>query len=244
MSVTSLIDRISPFCQGWDRSGTRSLLTLIQEGQDDLLDSDANYMLWVGTGNQGFPPYLKTSSGVYRYSINSTTLAETLTKTFNGTAYPVRIRRVKRIFVDVSTPGYNHTRSWIGEPYVYNFRNPYSLNDTRLYVADMPIRSYVALENTDAYIDFIEDPGETTERYFAECIWEAPRLTSEAIPLVVPKEFERALEDYVIGKIEELENGDISKRSQRFLQYWMPLWKERVTGGVQLTTDQVEPIFC
>ncbi len=244
MGLTSLIDRCSPFCQGWDRTGTRSLATLAQEGQDEMLDYDANYMIWVGTGNKGFPPYLQTTTPTQRYAINSTTLAETLTKTIAGTSYTVRCRRVLRVFVDISQAGYGHQRSWLSEPYVWNFRSPYSLTDTRLYVANVPIRPEPALENTEASIDFIEDPGTTTDRYFCEFLWEAPRLTAETIPLVIPQDFERALEDYIIGKVEDFENGQISVRTQRFESYWLPKWKDKVTGGVQLTNNEVEPIFC
>jgi len=244
MSVKSLIDRLQPFCQGWTRTGTRSLLTLAQEAQDVLLNHETNYTVYTGTGNTGFPPYLKTTTGTTRYAVNNTNLSENITRTIGGTAYAIRCRRVLRIFVDVTSSNYDYLRRWIGEPYARGFFNPYSSNTSRLAVADVPARFSPALENTEATVEFQEDPGTTTDIYFCNFIWEAPRLTAETVPFAIPADFEAAIEDYIMGKVSELENGKISERTTRWLRYWQDEFKTRTSDGVQITDNSVQPEFC
>lgn len=217
--VSTLIDRIHPFVSGWERStGNQNLLDLIEQGQDELFDYDAPYMHFFSTDNKGFQPYLYTQANTYRYNINSTTLSATLTKTLGGTAYAVRCKRVIAVFVDTSTD-YDYDRAWVGRSFTQGFLNPYTTRTERLEFAEIPCGKEPALEDTEAYIDMKEDPG-THEAdaplYFCDFIWEPPRLTSESVRLCVPKNFELALEDFVLGRIHYLQHGKWNERLERF----------------------------
>lgn len=216
MSTKSLIDRLAPYCNNWSRSGTSSILSLIEEGQDDFLNIDANFPVFIDNSNKGFPPYLKTTSGTYVYSISNANLSTTLVKNIAGTDYVVRARRGVRLFVDTTSTDYD--RKYLGEPALSFLPNPYSVSSSRMFVSPVPADFYPALESTDATVTFKEDPGTTTTTYFIEFIWLPPRLTSESIPLIVPQQYEKALEYYVIGRIQELSNGKVNDFMVRYEQ--------------------------
>ena len=217
MSVKALIDRIKPYAKGWSRTGTKGILPLIQEGQDELFNWDSEYMHFVPTTNEGFPPYLQTTDGTYRYSINATNIGTPLVQSIGGTNRTVRCRRVLKVFVDTSKD-YDYQRRWLGDPYFISYRNPYRRTNERMLVADVPVRGSPSLENTEAYVEFPENPGTTTDIYFIDFIWEPPRLTAETIPLVVPLTYERALHDYALGMIEQESNGKEGERLKRFYE--------------------------
>ena len=240
MSTKALIDRVQPFASGWSRTGVRSLLTLAKQGRDLLFDYDSPYMHFTSTDNKGFPPYLTTVAGTYRYDLMTANLSATLAKTIGGTAYSVKCRKVVRIFVDLSLD-YDYNTSLLGNPYLHGFFNPYSTTDTRVAVANIPFTQSPGLEDTDAYIDFLEDPGTSTDRYFVDFLWEPPRLTAETIPLVVPEIFEQAIEKYMIGRIQEYASGQPSNQMREFIEYWIPKFRhEALTTG----TRSVETVLC
>ena len=243
MSVKSLIDELLPYCPGYNRTGTRGLLALIQKGQDELFDWDGPMMQWVGTDNQGWPTYLKTTAGVYKYDITAANLASgAITTVMNGATYNVRCRKVLKVFVDASQSDYN--KIWVGAPYWFSWQNPYSTLISRTMVADVYIDSREALENTPANVTFQEDPGTTSAHYFIKFLWEPPRLTSEQVPLVIPKLFEAAIEEYVMGKIQTRENGAMSARSQNFYNYWVPKFRKDSTTGANLIIRETSPRYC
>lgn len=227
MSTKALIDRVQPHASGWSRMGTRSLLTLAKQGQDLLFDYDSPYMHFISTDNKGFPPYLKTAAGTYRYNIETANLSCTLAKTIGGVSRAVRCREVVAIFVDTSE-NFDYMRTWIGEPYNWNFGNPYRYSNERTEFARLPAHKEPALEDTLAFVDFQEDPGTETELYFCDLLWEPPRLTAETIPLVIPELYEMALERYMIGRIQELSSGQPSNQMKEFIEYWVPKFRSEV----------------
>ena len=247
MSQKTLIDRIVPYAKNWSRTGTNSIQQLVSEARDELFEYDAPYMNFIDPAdNKGYPPYLLTTNEVYKYEISAANLSiASMVKTFNGTDYAVTCRRVERVFIDVTRDNV-YDQSWVGRPALSHFFNPYTQQTTRLYVADIAVESYPALEDgTNAYIVFKENPGTTTTRYFVQFIWQPPPLVSEAIPLCIPKEYEKAIEDYVIGKIKRRANGKMSEDEQRFYTYWLPRFRQQVlTSGAQSNDRTTIPIPC
>ena len=247
MSVTAIIDRIVPYADGWDRTGIRSLLKLIERGQDELLEFDGKFNRFIDySDNKGFPSYLQTTAGTYKYDITAANLSLTsLVKNIGGTDYAVRCKKILRVFRDVSDTGYGTTR-WIGQPFVFYKQNPYTTQTTRLTMSELAVDSSPALEDTDAYVGFLEDPATTTETYFVEFTWEAPRLSSESIPLCVPLVYEAALEDYAMGRIKELGHGDIDNPyMQKFRNFWIPRFRSEIaTGGASHNPREVQSRYC
>jgi hypothetical protein len=244
MSLTTLLDRLEPRCTGVTRSLLRKL---VQDGLDELLDCDSPKLHWLGTDNQGFPPYLITVAGTVRYSITGANLScgsTGLIISMGGTNHTVRARRILKVFVDVTSLT-KFDQRWIGSPYVFSPMNPYSVATTRLEVADVPIDTYPATEDDPAYLMFKEDPGTSSTKYFCLFTWESPRLISDSIPLGVPSVFERALYDYVRGVISEDESGSPSDWTAKFLTYWKPRFQqEAMVLGAHSSSDEVQPRIC
>jgi hypothetical protein len=242
MSVKLLLDRLVPRCSsGWNRStGLRPLIKEIERGQDMLINTLGERRIWCGTDNKGWPPYLLTTSGTYTYEIKASNLSSgSITLSLAGSSYTVTADIVRRVFIDVSQGGYDSTVTWLAEPALYSDLNPYSNEIERLWVSEVAISSFPAVGSANPTVTFPFNPGTTTTKFFVEFYWRAPRLTSESIPLVVPEEFERALEDFVIAYVQECENGAPSQLMERFEGYWKTQFKNKFAPAARTRTNRV-----
>jgi len=242
VSLSSLLDRLGKVCVGHTRSELRGF---VQDGLDELTDCDAPYMRWIGTDNEGFPPYLITVAGTYRYQVIGANLScglAGLVKSIGGVDYAIRARRVISLFMDVSADDFDFRGRWLGAPYQWVAVNPWTSQTDRLSVANLAVDQTPATEDEPATLTFKEDPGATTDKYFCLFAWEAPRLTSNSIPLPISKSFERALYDYVRGITSEDANADESIWTKRFYNYWKPRFeKEEAVRGAQADHTEVTP---
>ena len=211
MSTQRLIDVIMPqMPAGYAEStGNNSVLKLIEEGQEELCDTNSPLQIWKGTDNEGFPPYLTTVADTIDYEITAANLAnvDAITINVDGTDRTVRCKKVLQIFIDISVFDFDYGLRYIGSPYVYYGRNPYSTKHTRLAVAPVPAKNWPAYESGPARVQFPEQPTVSAEKYFCEFVWEPTRLTAPTIPLSVPKRYERALEQYAVGTAQQRANG-------------------------------------
>lgn len=242
MSTSGIIDRVLPWCPGWERSsGRKNLLKVLQQGVDMLFNFDDDAMIYRDTDNEGFPPYLTTVAGTYRYSITAANLScTTIARNIGGTDYTLTARKVKRIFIDTSilTPAYFD--SWTGQPFRINI-NPYNIgSEARLYIAMHDVSSQVGYENTPPYVDFQTDPGSHSDKYFCEFYVGAPRLLSESIRIPVPVEFEEDLEDYIIGYVQKRESGRTNDNLERFKLESVPKYQDTIRSAAS-TVEQYTP---
>jgi hypothetical protein len=243
MSTKTLIDRIVPYAQGWDREGTRSIIKLIEQGQDELFaEADQNATHFIPSDNQGFPPYLKTVADTYRYNMTQANIVSTLAMTVGGSARAIRIREIKKVFVDATVSGY--ADKWIGEPFIWRFTNNYGVTDTRLKVAEIPCEKFPALESDTAYLTFFDNPETANDKYFLDGLYEPARLTSESIPLFVPQRFEQALEEFVIGKVQFYANKSYNALQERFEKVWKPEFKKTMRQGGGGFNGETVPREC
>jgi hypothetical protein len=125
---------------------------------------------------------------------------------------------------------------------MYREENPYYSGYNRLYVANIPTESMPAMENTNPTIDFKDNPGASTAKFFCEFLYRPPRLTAETVPLCVPEKFEDALQDYVKGKIEESAHGGTSELITRFIQFWIPLFEKEFNRGTNSGVTRIQPL--
>jgi hypothetical protein len=240
MSTKSLISELVPYCNGLDRSsGNNNILKLIERGQDKLFDYDSPMTWWIGSENEGWPPYLITDATNTKYSITAANLSNVTALTVNigGTDYAVRAKRVLKVFVDAGMIDYG--KRFVGKTYSSGFSNPYAIDTDRMMVADILVDSGIALENTAAWLRFRELVGATTDQYFVLFTYEPPRLISEDIPLAVPLDYEDALIDYVIGTIQQRANGKDNEWLQRFKYEHIPKWQHDSSAGAQ--SESTEP---
>lgn len=227
MSVESLVTRLKLRANGW---GDPALRDIIQRAQDDLFSDCPTAIRFVGT-NKGFPPYLQTTDNVYRYELKSANLSETVQTTINGTNYALIPHRVIRVFQDASGSYYGRQPAGTDTPYRYG--SPFYSGSERLSVNEVPVRSVPATEYQPPIIDFFDNPGTTTDKYFCEFTALPPRITSNSIPLMVPIEFERAIYDFAMGEIQMDENGKLNEYQQRYEQYWKPRFMSLMNGDAQ-----------
>ena len=236
MSTASLVARIQPFAKTRPVVGNGSILELIQRAQTQLFSSNPLGLRFVPSDNKGFPFYLKTSNNNYKYLINSTNLASALTVTIGSTDYAVRANKILRVFVDVTTT--NYSGYMLGDPYEYRFGTPSSVPTERIWVTDVPIKRFNGNELTAPSIQFFDNPGDSTAKYFVEFTYLPPQLTAITIPLMVPEEFEDALFDYAIGDIRFLENGVRNEFQDRFENKWKPEFIKDADSGIQYVDTQ------
>lgn len=239
MLCKSVIDRLIDFAPGWSRStGNKSILNLIQQGLDDLFDHDGPILHWIGTDNKGYAPYLITADTQYKYSITAAnTSATNFTKSYGGTDYTITPNRITKVFIDATNTDYVDT--YVGVPYHYQWLNPYAHSTDRVYIADIPVQSEPAYDTEPPKITFLENPGDTTQKYFVEFTFQHPRLTSESIPLFIPNNIAgQGMEDYVLGRISKLQNGAEGHRLQMWEQKWKPLFHKQSRLGPNRRPNQ------
>jgi hypothetical protein len=242
MSTKGLIDKLKPYCSGFERStGKRNILQLIQEAVDILFNYDSPYLYYIDAeNNEGYPPYLLTTAGKYQYKLTNDYLSvDSLYKTVNGTNYGVRALRPLKVFRDSTRLDY--TKRLIGQSYNWASLNPYTTSTSKLYFSDVPVDSGEAIEDESAWVRFKDDPGTTTQKYFVLFTWEHPRLNSESIPLMVPRYFEKAIEDYVIGTAQLLAHGQFNDRLKRWESKWIPEWRYQSSTGAQSRQSSTRP---
>lgn len=216
MSTKGIIDRVVPWCPGWERqSGKKNLLKVLEQGVDKLFDFDHDCMIYRGTDNEGFPPYLVTIAGTYDYNVEAANLScGNIVRTIGGTSYTFVAKRVNKVFVDITRTSYEET-SWFGTPY-YLETSPYATETARRRFVNWRISSQPGYENSPPTIKFQSDPGDSTETYFIEFFIGPPRLSSDLIRIPVPQEFESDLENYIIGFVQWRESG----RANDYMQYF------------------------
>jgi len=247
MSLKSLIDNIVPqIPNGYNRTGSsRSILQLIDDGQRELTDYDGLGQRYIGTDNDGYPPFLTTVAGTVKYTIEADNLTDitTITRTLGGAEREVRCRRVLGVFIDSAT-AFDYGMRWIGQEEPFSYLNPYTTATTRIMVRKVHVTSFPAFAEDPAYIIFPEDPGSTTETFFVDFVWEPAPLTAEGNPLSVPQRFERALEDYVIGTVQERSGGKPSERLGRFYAFWVPQYHMAMDAQPQIRPRTTIPRVC
>lgn len=255
MSLQALLDRLeSRVGNGWDRStGVHSLKGIVEQGQDLLIDEVYEKRIWIDPNNDGFPPYLKTVEGTNSYDIIAENLNDVtaITKNIGGSDVEVVPELVTKVFIDVTASYAFRQIPYIVQPAVYYEVNPFSTETKRLKIAAIPVRVEPALEDTPARVIFPFDPGTHDDYYYCEFIWQAPRLISEFIPLVVPLKFELALEEFAVGYCQEYEHGGLSDFIMTFFskkrsdgESWVDKYKTYMNRGAPLRENRVNPRFC
>lgn len=248
MSTKTLIDRLEPWCSGWNRStGKKNLLHVIQVALDKLYAlGDGDRFIYRSTDNKGFPPYLKTVAGTYRYNVEAANLScGSLVKSIGGVNYNVIARTVKRIFIDASQTQCDYFNFPItAYPYIDNY---YGVTTERISVCDIAVSSQpgYADANQPPIVDFPFDPGTNDTKFFIDFTYGPPRLLSEAIPIPVPEDFIEEIEKFCIGYVQSRESGRLQNdNTQYFEEIVCPRFINRMNAGATLTTTETQIRLC
>jgi len=244
MSTKTLIDRLEPWCSGWNRStGKKNLLHIIQVALDELyaLD-DTDRFIYRSTDNKGFPPYLKTVAGTYRYNIEAANLScGAIIKSIGGVNYNLIARTVKRVFIDATQPQADYF-NYVSADYPY-IDEYYGVSNERINVRDIKVSSQpgYADSNQPPTVDFPFDPGTNNTKFFIEFTYGAPRLLSEAIPIPVPEDFIEEIEKFCIGYVQGRESGRLQNdMTQYFRDVVCPRFVNRMNAGATLKNNETQ----
>lgn len=212
------------YAPDWSR---QKILRFLDRAQRVMMKTDCAQTVWLNEDDEAFPfPVFATTAGTLSYDMSAANLVDSsgnpITPTVGG--YEVKIRRIRHIFVAVgSLTSSNYDRKFFGEQFSLTGINPYwSQRLYRLSYYKVPgdIRDKSGLNPYPRFI-FHEDPGDYSDRFYAECFYDPVPLTTEDIPLSIDgDQWEDAIIDGVVGMIEDVENGR-SERLDRFRRYWL-----------------------
>lgn len=238
MNTSDIIDEALPWCPGWERqSGRKNLLRVLEHLLDEAFRYDHDCMVYRGTDNEGFPPYLYTTAGTYDYTVTSENLScGAITRNLGDTNFTLTARKVKKIFIDTTNMSPAYFDAWTGSPY-RTILNPYCYdNQTRIFVADIRLSSQPAFHGTAPTVKFQSDPGTHTDKYFIEFFVGPPRMLSESIQAPIPVGFEGEFVDGIIGWVQKRESGRLNDNLKMF--YDVTVDKFRAEFGTAASTEE------
>lgn len=243
MNTKEILDSALPWCPGWEiQSGRKSLLRVFQSLLDEAFRYDHDCMVYRGTDNQGFPPYLYTTAGTYDYSVSAAYLScGAITRNIGGTDYTLTARKVRKVFIDTTAMSPSYFDAWTGTPY-RTILNPYCYdNQTRIFVADIRVSSQPAFENTDPTVKFQSDPGTHQDKYFCEFYVGAPRMLSASIQAPIPVGFEEEFVSGIIGHAQWREGGKMNDNLKYFKEVTIDNFRAEF-GTAASTEEKYTPI--
>lgn len=229
-AVQGLVTKIkNEYAPKWSRARIRSH---INWAQNVLFNTDCAQSIFLNKADDSFPyPLLKTTAGTLKYEIDDDAMADSdgddIAITLAGRS--TTCRRVKRIFLSTTSIGSElFNRRFYGEEVSLIGLNSYysrSLYNVTFY--EVPGMIYNKSDAEDANVVFSEDPDTTTEKYYVEFYMNPVPLASEEIPLSIDgDEWEMALIDGAVGRIEDSKNGK-SEKLDKFMNYWIGRYKSK-----------------
>lgn len=208
----------------WDRE---VIVEFIRKAQLGLCLLDSREMVFWNRSDPLFPiPYMKTEAGRLEYEVGdygdgTTGLLDSdgneieMEITREGVAYPIQARRIRNVFEERLT--------WSGPTEGVAISDQWYYGQT-----DAPTDRFKGIGfvpddiqgTTNAKVTFLDDPGDTTDRYFVSFYHTPIDLQSDTIPLTIDGDtWRQALIDGAVGFIEDIENGE-SKRLDKFEKKW------------------------
>lgn len=238
MSLQTIIDSVLPWCPGWEiQTGRKNLLKAAQSGLDEYYAVDDEHLIYRGTDNKGFPPYLLTTDETYRYNIEAANLScGAITKTIGGSTVTMTAKKVVGVFVDVTTRRDDIFQTYIGRPYQYSL-NPYTTSSTRIFRQDIKVNSDPEFQSGAPYVEFLNNPGTTTEKFFVEFVIGPPVLYSLSIKIPLPRRFEEGLASYIMGYVQKRESGKSNDMLVEFYDYWQPEFHRELRSCASISDD-------
>ena len=194
-STSAIVSRIQELAHGWNRTGTRGILPLLDDVNRYMVghDSETNVPLSSSTG---LFPYLVTTAGTFEYDA------------------PSDCRKVAKVLVlSSASRGYDKWSSYERVTY----------QGTQFLA--VPVRTRPKNRNDDAKIYFRSDPGSTTETYYLKYYKSPTAISSVNVNLDVPDEYHDLVIDGVIARIRQIEYGEQQQyliwRNERVSnEYW------------------------
>lgn len=227
------------------------ILAWLDRAQRFLFQNDCAQTTYCNSSDVDFPiPILSTTTGVLNYAVLANLVDSAgvaVTPTIGG--YAVVPRRVKRVFIKKSVLSVGaYTNMFYGESFDWAGLNPSwgrSLYHTTFYEVPTILtdRNNLTDSGVDgAYVQFVEDPGTYSDRYYCEFYYDPVPLTSTSIPLSLNASlWEDALIDGVVGYAEDADSGK-SERLDRFRSFWVKKFIRRMDANLSARRPLQMPV--
>lgn len=242
MNTQQLVTLIkNDYAPGYART---KILDYIERAQNEMFNQDCAQMIFLNGSDDFLPiPILSTTEGTLNYTPSASNLVDS-----DGSAislvkdsYSVSIRRIRRVFIDVSELNSSYDNTFIGRTFDWaGVNDSWSRRIYNIRYREVPIIPYDKDNIEDARLVFAEDPGTHTDKYYIEFYVGPVSLDSESIPLSVNgDQWAEAFIKAVRGYIEESRNGrsehlDGPARDGSFRKYWLPKFRNSQNSGAQM----------
>ena len=227
------------FAPGYARE---KILGYIGRAQNEIFGSNCAQTTFTNPSDPVFPiPFLVTTAEKLDYTPSASNLVDSdgnaISLEVNG--YTVGIRKIKRVFMNVSSLSTAYDNIFLGRTFDWAGMN---VHWSRRYFSvkyrEIPCIIYDKTALMDAHIVFAEDPGTYTDRYYIEWYFGPVDLDSENIPCSFDTDqFAEAVFKAVRGYMEESKNGrsdllDGPYETGGFRKYWIPKIRNQLNGGM------------
>jgi hypothetical protein len=216
VSTLSVVDEILLKAPGWQRDGSKSVLSMMNRAQNYLFSKPTLQSVYIDPATGDYP-FLTTVAGQFAYTIPDVLI------TIGGVAdVPHRIKQVYELLSKNSNLIINDYGYQINDyNLIKNMRHVDKTIGDEVYFNFTPV---AAKELDDAKIILPFDPGDTSDQYQYRAIIEPVQLTADTIALSIEQDDEMALIEGALGYIEFFDYGR-SDRMDRFEQVYAPrLW--------------------
>lgn len=180
-STVQLINKMEMNADGWNRTGEKGLLGILNEAQNILLRQECAQR--QVNRNDGDLPYIATTDGTYKYELSQANL-DLVTEEIN-------IWRVAGVFV--RPPFSQNLRSIIAldygvEPDMRQPIQPMEFNGIE-YFRFHQVKYKDAVYGGNPWLTFTTNPGDSTQDYYLLCYEDPTQIISESINPEIPEQY-------------------------------------------------------
>lgn len=215
------------------------LLSYIERAQNEMFNNDCEQMLFTNVSDPIFPvPFLATTDGELNYTPSVSNLVDS-----SGSPIALTVNGYKN-----SPDGITYSNRFMGDNFSWCGVNDRWRNLNDVSYSEIPIVAYDKSDIRDAGFTFVENPGDSTDRFYIEFYFGAVSLDSEQIPLSV--DGDRWCEAFIMavrGYIELSRNGrsellDGPANTGSFRRYWIPKFRSSLNAAARAKKSNQFPV--
>ena len=211
-STTEMINYLKIQAPGWNRTGEKGLLEVLNQAQDILYKQDThqNYAI----RSDGDLPYITTTSETYQYTLNQAT-----------TGLSDDVWRVEKVLV--KPPFSNAVLAAVRVEYGIspNLIQPIqqmTFNGVEYFVFH-EVKTKDAVYNGYPTLTFTTNPGDTTTDFYLLLLLKPTKLTAETIQSSLPEQIHwTCLVPTALKLVEAYQNGNIVEALQFIEKEYKP----------------------
>lgn len=216
-TTREMINWMKQQAEGWNRTGERGLLEVLDHAQEILMDQESHQHIAYRT--DGKLPHLTTVDGTYQYTLDQAT---------TGLAFDIHkvddVLVPADLVIDFDYDIFPHYRP-PHEPMLFN-----GIEYLRFY----EVATTEALQGSYPTLTFRVNPGDTTKQFYILSYKKAATLTSESVALSVPKKYHHTtLLPVAMLLLEARQNGTFVENLEVIEQRYAKRFRQDMDRGAQ-----------